>query len=394
MSVYRYSVDQDIEEARLRWQGIDEAMDHCKFCEKLVARNKMQTHYLREHAEEWNKELETKRPTRKQDEIELARLSTNGGTQPRAEINDMIVEAYAEDMLTGAEFPPVVVFYDGDNYWLADGFHRVQAARKAKCIFIKADVRQGTRRDAVLFSVGANATHGLRRSNTDKRRAVEVLLRDEEWQQWSDREIARRCAVHHTFVGRVRKETSLVLNTSERTYTTKHGTTATMNTGNIGKVADEELHPAFPPEPPLQSSEPDEVVEFCKAHGIEDTDRLSTWRVIRKCNTRFWQEAQRGYVMNLDGEDVPVADADATLLQILSDEETREREIRRRMHIQENSKSTKLASMETCIERTYRSIDGLYVTFRVRENAFTRLREAHINKKPVWLAVYEVAQNG
>jgi hypothetical protein len=55
---------------------------------------------------------------------------------------------------------------------------------------------------------------------------VLTLLNDGEWAQWSDREIARRCAVNHEMVGRIR--VSLAENASDdsgiRTYTTKHGT--------------------------------------------------------------------------------------------------------------------------------------------------------------------------
>jgi hypothetical protein len=42
------------------------------------------------------------------------------------------------------------------------------------------------------------------RTNEDKRRAVMTLLGDEEWSQWSNREIARRCGVHHDLVGSLR----------------------------------------------------------------------------------------------------------------------------------------------------------------------------------------------
>ena len=38
---------------------------------------------------------------------------------------------------------------------------------------IAADVRQGTRRDALLFAAGANSSHGLSRTTADKRRAIE-----------------------------------------------------------------------------------------------------------------------------------------------------------------------------------------------------------------------------
>jgi hypothetical protein len=73
----------------------------------------------------------------------------------------------------------------------------------------------------------------------DKRKAVMTLLQDEEWGKWSNREIARHCAVSHRMVNDLRS--SLEQCSSEppppRTYTTKHGTTATMNTSNIGKRA-------------------------------------------------------------------------------------------------------------------------------------------------------------
>ncbi|EWY35857.1 hypothetical protein N825_32650 [Skermanella stibiiresistens SB22] len=39
----------------------------------------------------------------------------------------------------------------------------------------------GSRRDAVPHAVGANARHGLPRSNADKRDAVMILLKDPEW---------------------------------------------------------------------------------------------------------------------------------------------------------------------------------------------------------------------
>lgn len=169
--------------------------------------------------------------------ITVKRIRTDGGTQPRAELDMAIVQEYAEAIKDGVYLPPVEVVYDGDDYWLWDGFHRVEASRKAGKDSIAANVKQGTCRDAVLLSVSANAAHGLRRTNADKRRAVLRLLEDEEWGQWSDREIARRCNVDNSTVSRIRSETSLLQNNSEkqeRTYTTKHGTQSKMKTSNIG----------------------------------------------------------------------------------------------------------------------------------------------------------------
>lgn len=141
-------------------------------------------------------------------------IRTDGGTQTRAAISGDVVAEYAD--LIGPNdwpFPPVTVFYDGSEYWLADGFHRVAAARRANerekmRQSIPVEVRQGTQRDAVLWSAGANAAHGLRRTNEDKRRAVLRLLEDGEWGQWSDREIGRRCGVSQPFVSKLRAELS------------------------------------------------------------------------------------------------------------------------------------------------------------------------------------------
>lgn len=139
-------------------------------------------------------------------EIEIRNLRTDGGTQPRAQMHLFTVAEYAEAMRGGAVFPPVVAFYDGTHYWLADGFHRHAAALEAKREFLSVEVRSGTQRDAVLFSLGANAAHGLRRTNADKRRGVETLLRDAEWRTWSDSRIAKQCEVSAPFVGNVRQD--------------------------------------------------------------------------------------------------------------------------------------------------------------------------------------------
>lgn len=63
------------------------------------------------------------------------------------------------------------------------------------------EMRNRTRRDVVLYSVGANDTHGLRRTNEDKRRAVKTMLDDAEWVTWSDNAIAKASAVSVSFVG-------------------------------------------------------------------------------------------------------------------------------------------------------------------------------------------------
>jgi len=138
--------------------------------------------------------------------ISLTKIVTNAGTQSRAKIDEAVIAEYADRMKEGDKFPPVTVFHDGLDYFLADGFHRFFAAKKAGSPGITCDVKQGTLRDAILFSFSANGTHGLRRTAADKRKAVTAMLSDIEWQEWSDREIARQCGVSHTLVQNLRKE--------------------------------------------------------------------------------------------------------------------------------------------------------------------------------------------
>ena len=139
-------------------------------------------------------------------QIEIIRLRRDGGTQIRQGVSQETINDYAEKMRAGVVFPPVIAFYDGTAYWLADGFQRSSARLESGFPTIDVDVRPGTQRDAVLFACGANAEHGLRRTNEDKRRAVETLLADPEWSRKNATWIADKCKVSGQWVGRIIKE--------------------------------------------------------------------------------------------------------------------------------------------------------------------------------------------
>lgn len=166
-------------------------------------------------------------------------IRRDGGTQSRVLLNDEVVGDYAEAMREGVAFPPVVIFFDGTDYWLADGFHRVEAASVAELGEVEADVRQGTRRDAVLFACGANAVHGLRRTNADKRRAVETLLRDEEWAAWSNVKIAKACGVATNTVKNYRDAIMANCQDAARKVE-RNGVVYEQDTANIGRAPDKE----------------------------------------------------------------------------------------------------------------------------------------------------------
>lgn len=137
--------------------------------------------------------------------LNLNAIRIDGGTQARVEIDMDVVADYAEAVKAGIDFPLITVYHDGADYWLADGFHRFHAHKQAGKASIAAEVLSGTVREAILHSLGANGTHGLRRSNADKRQAVLTMFGDAEWAEWSDRKIADVCGVSNTFVSNLRK---------------------------------------------------------------------------------------------------------------------------------------------------------------------------------------------
>ncbi len=217
--------------------------------------------------------------------LEIKKIRMDGGTQPRAQINESTVYEYAEEVRNGATFPDVVVFFDGSDYWLADGFHRVRAYSSAGKKEIGADIRQGTRRDAVLYAVGANASHGVRRTNEDKRRAVMTLLNDEEWGKWSDREIARKCMVSNNFVSTLRTPICHPMtDTSPTRKVERGGTTYIQHTGNIGRRPSPETEPTpEDPEPDLDTTvmvitEP-AIIQTTTTEDTEITDALNEMTV-------------------------------------------------------------------------------------------------------------------
>lgn len=138
--------------------------------------------------------------------VSLESIKFAEGVQIRVQLDSETIEDYSHAMLGRAEFPAIVVFQakPSAEYILADGFHRVEAARKAGLSEILAEVRQGDRRAATTYALGANSLHGRRRTNADKRRSVEIALR--EFNEYSDRHLAELCCVTDGMVRAVRDQ--------------------------------------------------------------------------------------------------------------------------------------------------------------------------------------------
>ena len=237
--------------------------------------------------------------------LPIASIRLDGGTQMRAAEHPETVQAYAEAMREGIEFPPIVVFVDEEgNHWLADGFQRHSAAVEVGFEEIRAEIRSGTRREAVLFSVAANATHGLPRTNADKRKAVRTLLEDEEWRGWSDREIARRAAVGPDLVGSVRQELSVgdrqigsEVSAPTVRKVSRNGKTFPMNTGRIGKAEDK---------PPKGVSTDTEAAT--SANGGEPSDELTALKEKAEKARQSVLKAARRYYAAKKSVPIPMSD--------------------------------------------------------------------------------------
>lgn len=116
-----------------------------------------------------------------------------------------LVASYAELMAQGVTLPPVRVWFDGTNYWLTDGFHRVAAAERIGCRHISAEVRCGSLGEARWDSFQANSAHGARRSPAETRKVIQAALQHPNAARLSNIEIARHLNIAEATLRRWRK---------------------------------------------------------------------------------------------------------------------------------------------------------------------------------------------
>ena len=158
----------------------------------------------------WKNQLSSAR------EIPLSQIMADPALQHRLEVNQGLISEYAEAMKEGASFPPMKAVQDKDGtIWLYSGFQRLQAAQQAELNTFSVEIKQGTRRDAWVASLGENHDHGARRTRADLYNAIDNALRDFEIRNallngnevlWSFRKVANSCrSSHHTVKARWEK---------------------------------------------------------------------------------------------------------------------------------------------------------------------------------------------
>ena len=146
--------------------------------------------------------------------IPVEKICTRGAVQPREQMHEAVVQEYAEAMQRGEKFPPLEVFDDGENLWLADGWHRLAAAKKAGLLKAPCLVRKGGFKEAAWAAFGANISHGLRRTNADKRMVVTLALAHEKAAKLSNLQLANYLGVSEAMI-RQHRDTPA--------HTSKHG---------------------------------------------------------------------------------------------------------------------------------------------------------------------------
>ncbi len=151
-------------------------------------------------------------------DVDISDITADPAMQQRHAMRDAIITEYMEVLQAGGELAPIKLIKSNDGtFWLWDGFHTLQAAKKLDRKAIKAEVEHGTKADAWLKSLGANDKHGIRRSKLDLYKAVDNALSDpeikfsllDEDKQYSFRSVAKLCAVGHQTISKRWKEKHL-----------------------------------------------------------------------------------------------------------------------------------------------------------------------------------------
>lgn len=169
--------------------------------------------------------------------LNMLEVRLDGETQARVALDAERVTEYAEAMKDGAEFPPIVVFHDGSDYWLADGFHRYHAIKQNGRVSVDVEVVVGTVLDAQIFAYGANSKRGLSTSHEDNRSIIVRMLSHPISKDWTNAEIARHVGVSQMTVARVKagmeKDEELKADSAKKRYTRKDGKEVTVDTAKL-----------------------------------------------------------------------------------------------------------------------------------------------------------------
>ncbi len=169
--------------------------------------------------------------------VPVVAIRRDGHTQHRLATHERLIKEFSALMLAGVLFPPVRVWWDGDAYWLSDGFRRVAAAERAGLQDILAEIRPGSLDDARWDSYAANATHGVRRTTCETRTVIRLALQHPNASRLSTVELARHLHLPEATVRRWRKKLSSSPDEDTVRVVRRGQTVYELTTRHIGKSA-------------------------------------------------------------------------------------------------------------------------------------------------------------
>ena len=139
--------------------------------------------------------------------IPISKIKLDAGTQQRPIDPDVLAE-YVALMKDGTKFPPINLMFDGEHYYITDGFHRVETLRTLKKKDVQANVAKGTQTEAIWMSYAANKSHGLPRQKGVVKRIIESILCNPEWSKRPQTDIAKHVGVTRGYVSQIKSSLS------------------------------------------------------------------------------------------------------------------------------------------------------------------------------------------
>ena len=125
----------------------------------------------------------------------------------RRPVDKGIVSRYMDSIEEDSIFPPVEVVFDGKNYWLWDGHFRIQAYRELGKKTIRANITQGSFKDAIWLSFSEPSWHSFPRpKSTATKILFEKIFPDPVWSLECDHTIANLIGLSRSYISRCRRK--------------------------------------------------------------------------------------------------------------------------------------------------------------------------------------------
>ena len=141
--------------------------------------------------------------------IKISDIDLETSVDVRSNRSPDIIKDYTEHLQTGGTMPmpPVIVFGPDSRgkYFLSEGWHRLEAHKRAGKDKIEATIKPGGWVDAQDFATSkhrSNIRHGWRETREQRRRVVELTLKRHP--EWTNLKVAEHCGVSRDLIINVR----------------------------------------------------------------------------------------------------------------------------------------------------------------------------------------------